>query len=136
MIGENKMAINKEINQYQEEVQEKWGKTEAFSQYEKQTKNYTKEKWSNLEIEMDNILASFAKCMNNQDEPNSKKVQTLVKNLQEHITNNYYNCTNDILYNLGQMYIEDEKFKKNLDKHSDGTAMYINKAIKIYCNVL
>lgn len=45
---------------------------------------------------------------------------------------NYYTCTNEILAYLGQMYVVDERFKKNLDKHSDGTAEFICEAIKVY----
>jgi hypothetical protein len=53
--------------------------------------------------------------------------------LQNHITQNYYLCTNDILLGLGQMYVADERFKKNIDKHAFGTAEFIKEAIKAYC---
>ena len=33
----------------------------------------------------------------------------------------------------GQMYVGDERFKKNIDKHADGTAEFVCEAIKIYC---
>ena len=45
-------------------------------------------------------------------------------------TENYYLCTNEILAGLGQRYVADERFKKNIDKHADGTAEFINKAIE------
>ena len=59
--------------------------------------------------------------------------QSLVKLLQNHITENYYLCTNEILACLGQMYVADERFKHNIDKHGEGTAAFICEAIKIYC---
>lgn len=31
------------------------------------------------------------------------------------------------------MYVFDERFKNNIDKHAEGTAEYVSKAIKIYC---
>lgn len=46
---------------------------------------------------------------------------------------NYYLCTNQILAGLGQMYVADERFKSNIDKHADGTAEFICEAIEIYC---
>ena len=62
------------------------------------------------------------------------KAQNLVKKLQNHITENYYTCTNEILFGLGQMYVADERFKNNIDKHADGTAAYVKDAIIHYCN--
>ena len=34
---------------------------------------------------------------------------------------------------LGKMYVCDERFKKNIDKHSDGTASFVSEAIAEYC---
>jgi metal-responsive CopG/Arc/MetJ family transcriptional regulator len=78
-------------------------------------------------------MADFAMCMKRGETPNSMEAQDLVKRLQSHITENYYNCTNEILAGLGQMYVADERFKSNIDKHADGTAAFICDAIKIYC---
>nr|MCR4718760.1 TipAS antibiotic-recognition domain-containing protein [Bacillota bacterium] len=53
---------------------------------------------------------------------------------QNHITENYYICTNEILSGLGQMYVADERFRNNIDKNADGTAAFICEAIKVYCH--
>ena len=82
---------------------------------------------------MEHIMVEFAACMKGGETPNSAEAQGLVKRLQSHITENYYNCTNEILAGLGQMYVADERFKSNIDKHADGTAAFICEAIKIYC---
>ena len=31
------------------------------------------------------------------------------------------------------MYVADERFQKNIDKHADGNAEFISKAISVYC---
>ena len=129
VLGDNKIEFEK----YKEEVQEKWGLTKEYSQYKEKTKNYSKNNWNDLLERMDNIMKKFAVCMENDESPDSVKAQNLVKQLQNHITDNYYVCTNEILSGLGQMYILDERFKNNIDKHANGTAEYINKAIKVYC---
>lgn len=120
-------------NEYIDEVKEKWGNTEAYKEEVLKTKDYSKEKFDNLEIEMNNIFAEFASCMNNGNDVNEDVVQSLVKKLQNHITENYYNCTNDILAGLGQMYVMDERFKNNIDKYAEGTAEFVSKAIALYC---
>jgi hypothetical protein len=82
---------------------------------------------------MDHIMAEFALCMKSGEAPDSAGAQHMVKTLQAHITTHYYNCTKQILAGLGQMYVSDERFRNNIDKHADGTADFICEAIGIYC---
>ena len=120
-------------NEYIDEVKEKWGNTEAYKENVLKTKDYSKEKFENLEVEMNNIFAEFASCMKSGKEASSDEIQELVKKLQNHITENYYTCTNEILAGLGQMYVMDERFKNNIDKNAEGTAEFVSKAIDVYC---
>ena len=71
--------------------------------------------------------------MKKGEKPDSADAQELVKKLQNHITENYYRCTNEILAGLGQMYVADERFRNNIDKHAEGTAAFICEAIGAYC---
>ncbi len=133
--GENVMKAfdNSEFEKYKAEAKEKWGNTDAYKEHSEKTKNYSAEKWNGLAEGMNDILAEFAVCMKNNETPDSAEAQELVKSLQNHITENYYLCTNDILAGLGQMYVADERFKNNIDKHAEGTAQFISDAIKTYC---
>lgn len=124
---------NSEFEKYKAEAQEKWGKTDAYKEHTEKTKHYSKDKWNNLVEEMNDIFAEFAACMKNEKAPASDEVQNLVKTLQNHINENYYHCTNEILAGLGQMYVADERFKNNIDKHADGTAKFVCEAIEVYC---
>jgi hypothetical protein len=64
-----------------------------------------------------------------------EKVQGKIKELQQFISDNYYTCTNEILYSLGQMYVNDERFKKNIDNAGgEGTAKFVYEAISVYCS--
>lgn len=66
-------------------------------------------------------------------EPDSQTVQSMIKKLQNFITENYYTCTDDILKGLGQMYIADERFKNNIDSAGgNGTAEFTAQAINTY----
>ena len=133
--GENVMKAfdNSEFEKHKDEVKEKWGKTDAYREHAQRTKNYSKQKWNDLAAGMDQIMAEFALCMRKDETPDSAVAQILVKLLQNHITENYYLCTNEILACLGQMYVADERFKNNIDKHADGTAAFICEAIEVYC---
>ena len=135
MKGENVMKAfdNTEFEQYKTEAQEKWGKTDAYKEHKEKTKDYSKDKWNSLAAGMDEIMAAFGASMKNGAAPDSSEAQDLVKSLQRHITENYYNCTNEILFGLGQMYVADDRFRANIDKHGEGTAAFIRESIKIYC---
>lgn len=115
---------------YTKEAQERWGKTEAYSEYAEKVKGYSAEKFAEINKGLDGVLGEFADCMQNGFSPDSAEAKTLVKKLQDFITENYYTCTDEILAGLGQMYVNDERFRKNIDKHADGTAEFISEAIK------
>ncbi|MBR2454715.1 MAG: MerR family transcriptional regulator [Clostridia bacterium] len=133
--GENIMNAfdNTEFENYKKEVKEKWGQTEAYNEYSQKTQGYSKEKFDSLTDGMDSLMQEFAGCMNSGFSVDSTDAQNLVKKLQSYITENFYTCTNEILYGLGQMYVADERFKNNIDKHSRGTAEFISKAVEYYC---
>ena len=124
---------NSEFEKHKAEAQERWGETSAYKEHTERTKNYSKQKWNDLAAGMDQIMAEFALCLKNGETSDSDHVQALVQKLQSHITENYYHCTKEILAGLGQMYVADERFKHNIDKHADGTAALICEAIGIYC---
>lgn len=124
---------NNDFEQYRSEVEERWGKTRAYAEYAEKRKDFPKDKHNAMLAGMEKILGEFAICMENGHAPDSSKAQSLVRMLQEYITVNFYNCTIPILSGLGQMYVADERFKKNIDKHGDGTAAFISLAIRAYC---
>ena len=119
--------------QYETEAKERWGKTDAYKEHEQKTASYSNDKWQQVNDGLNAVLAKFAVCLQGGQAPDSNKAQALVKELQSYITENYYTCENDILKGLGQMYVADERFKKNIDKHETGTAQFISKAIGIFC---
>lgn len=135
MKGENVMnAFNfSELDRYKAESKEKWGETEAYREHTEKTKNYDQDKWQNASDGLDRVFAHFAEVKEQGDSAGSAQAQKLVHDLQQHITANYYTCTDKILAGLGQMYILDERFKSNIDRHGDGTAEFVSKAISIYC---
>ena len=121
------------MNNYDVEVKERWGETDAYKEHAEKTAGYTKDKWQQVNDGLSAVLSKFADCMNNGYTADSPEAQALVKELQTHITENYYTCTGEILAGLGQMYVCDERFKNNIDRNGEGTAGFASEAIKIYC---
>ena len=120
------------MTNYETEARSRWGNTDAYREHEQKTKNYTKEKWTEANDGLMAIFAEFAACNNRGASADSVEAQELVVKLQAHITANYYTCTNEILAGLGEMYVVDERFKKNIDKYGEGTAAFAADTIAAY----
>lgn len=134
---EDYMALKKfdraEIEKYAQEVKDRWGATDQYSEYTQKSRSRTGEQHNALGAQLMDIFAEIGKLTNL--EPESEDVQAMVKKLQDFITENYYNCTKDILKGLGSMYIADKRFKENIDKAGgEGAAAFVAKAIEFYCN--
>ena len=133
---EDYMAFKKfdraEIEKYAAEVKQRWGATDQYSEYTQKSLSRTADQHNALGSQLMDIFADIGKLASL--EPDSEQVQTQVKKLQDFITENYYNCTKDILKGLGSMYIADKRFKENIDKAGgQGAAAFVSKAIEIYC---
>ena len=121
------------MNDIKIEARSRWGNTDAYREHEQKTKNYTKEKWAEVNDGMMAIFAEFDACKNSGASADSAEAQALVAKLQAHITANYYTCTDEILAGLGKMYVADERFKKNIDKYGDRTAEFVASTILLCC---
>lgn len=114
---------------HKDEVRERWGETDAYREYFQKCGTKSDEEKRLAQKELDSVFADFADCMNDGDVPASLRSQKLVEKLRDCITVNYYTCTQDILLGLGELYVTDGRFKKNIDRHSEGTANFVSSAI-------
>ena len=121
------------MKSHETEARERYGSTAAYREHEEKTKNYTKEKWAGANDGLMAIFTEFASVKDSSASTASTLAQALVAKLQAHITENYYTCTDEILVGLGQMYVADERFKKNIDKYGEGTAYFVSSAIAVFC---
>jgi len=119
-----------ERKKYQQEAKEKWGNTAEYKDFEKRNKN-------SLELTdgLNSFIAEFAKLKKDGFSPESPQVQKLVSDYHAFINENCYNCTDEILLSLGQMYICDERFTKNIDSFGKGTALFMKDSITVYTDI-
>lgn len=123
-------AFNTEkIDRYAKEAKAKWGNTEAYKEFETKTAGKNMQETGDKLID---IFREFGKIRHLS--PASSEAQALVGKLQNFITENYYNCTNQILFGLGQMYAAPGEMNENIDKAGgNGTGAFAKEAIMIYC---
>lgn len=122
-------SLNKaKLQEYEAEAKQRWGDTAAYKEYEQ------KRKGKELAVDYDlmNLFVQFGQLQ--QQDPACQSAQELVAALQNHITEHYYTCTNEILNGLGMMYTADERMQQNIDQAGgEGTAAFVQKAIEEYC---
>ena len=123
---------SKKIHEYSAQAETLYGKTEAWKEYSKKSENRSQQQEKALG---DGLMALFARLGNmKQLSPESPEVQTWVQELQAYISENYYNCTNQILAGLGEMYAGGGSMTENIDAAGGpGTGEFARDAIRIYC---
>lgn len=121
------------IDEYAAQAKSSWGNTPEYREFEEKSKNRTAQEEQTISTQMMGIFAEFGTML--KLDPSAEKVQSQVKKLQDFITENFYNCSDEILYSLGSMYVSGGDFTENIDMTGGkGTAEFVFKAIKIYCN--
>lgn len=117
--------------QYAEEAKARWGGTPEYRESAARESARSAEERTRIRAEESEIFAEFAALRDAK--PEDARAQDLVKRWQAHITDCYYTCTDEILAGLGTMYTADDRFKKNIDRHGEGTAKLMSEAISCYC---
>lgn len=121
-----------EMDEYAAQAKRKWGKTEAYKEFEQKTAGQTTAQMKSTGDALMDIFAEFGAIRHTS--PASVEAHALVAKLQGFITEHYYTCTKQILRGLGQMYIAGDSMTENIDKAGgEGTAQFAHHAIKAYC---
>lgn len=122
----------KKLDEYAKQAKEQWGKTAVYQEFEQKAKNRSKEEDQALMKECMRIFAEFGTIKDT--DPASEQVQRLVGELQAFFTENFYECTDELLFGLGKMYAGGGAFTENIDSFGGtGTAEFVDRAIRIYC---
>ena len=120
------------IDEYAEQVKTMWGKTPQYKEYAQKTAAMSAEDKNNLGEGLMEVIAEFGKLRNLP--ATDEVVQAQVQKLQAYITDHFYTCSNEILHQLGKMYVGGGSMTENIDAAGGkGCAEFIHEAIKIYC---
>ena len=120
------------IDRYAEDAKKKWGQTDAYKEFEAKTAGQSSQQLQATGDRLMDIFREFGEIRHLS--PASVEAQALVMKLQNFISDNYYTCTKQILFGLGQMYAAGDEMNKNIDKAGgEGTGDFARDAITIYC---
>lgn len=111
-------------NLYEQEARERWG-NEAVDKANKTASGMTKEK----QEEYNAIYRKLAALRH--DSPKSEQAQEAIEEWYNYLQN-FGHYSLDAFKGLGQMYVDDERFTKNIDQFGEGLAKFMQVAMAVY----
>ncbi|NBE51263.1 MerR family transcriptional regulator [Streptomyces boluensis] len=116
-------------DQYEEEVEQRWGDTEEYAESKRRQASYTKEDWLRIQREGDEVTQRFVALMEAGVDPESEEGMDAAEAHRQWISRNHYDCSYELHSCLGEMYVSDERFTVNIDQAKPGLAAYERDAI-------
>lgn len=115
--------------EYEQEVQERWGDTQAYLQSKTRTSKYSKEDFEAAKVDQEAATELFVYAFGNSLALDSDRTKAAVLAHRAAITKWFYDCSVDMQKNLALMYIQDQRFKEYYDGRVRGLAQYVHDAI-------
>ena len=117
-------------SQYDEEVRNRWGKSDAFIESEKRTKRYTPEEWGAIKAEQSAIYEAAYAALKAAQSPSEAAVMDIAERHRMSIDRWFYACSHVMHRGLASMYESDDRFRQNIDKHGEGLTSFFAEAIR------
>lgn len=116
---------------YAKEARQKWGQTSIYQQSQKKQAQYSPKKIKQLQLQQQSIYQNIARLMHL--DASHSNVQDLIHQARIFINDHWYECSMKQFAALGQLYVDDDRFKQNIDQHGTGLAEFIKEGIDYYC---
>jgi len=115
--------------EHEDEVEERWGETEAHKESVLRTRRYTKDDWTRSKAESGAVNAALATLMDEGVAPDDPQAMDVAERHRLLIDAWFYPCSHETHEQLGQMYVEDARFSATYEKIRTGMAAYMRDAI-------
>jgi MerR family transcriptional regulator, thiopeptide resistance regulator len=117
-------------DQYDEEVQERWGESDAYKESKRRTSSYSKDDWLRIKAEGEDVEARFAAALAAGVPADSQQAMDIAEAHRQQISRNFYDCPPGMHAGLGRMYVEDERFAAHYEQRAPGLAQYVSAAVQ------
>lgn len=122
---------DEDVKPHQEEVRQRWGKSDAYKQSMARVSKMTKQEMDALKAAGTALTQALADAM--EKGPSHPDVQAFIKKHYEGICF-FYDCPLEMYRNLGQMYVDDPRFAAYYEKFRPGLATFMKEAIMTYAS--
>jgi DNA-binding transcriptional MerR regulator len=116
-------------DEYAEEVEQRWGDTQAYLESNRRTAQYSKEDWLRNKTENEQWAARFVALMESLAPADSPEAMALAEEHRQLISRWFYECTYEIHTGLADMYTADPRFTAYYENIKPGMAAYLSEAI-------
>jgi len=117
-------------SQYEQEVKERWGHSEAYRESARRTGRYTKEDWQRFRQEAGEITRAIASLLDAGVDADDPLAMDAAEQARLHIDRWFYPCSHEMHVCLGEMYVADPRYAATYEKIRPGMAQYMCDAIK------
>ena len=114
--------------EYEDEVRERWGETEAYAESNKRTARYTKDDWKRLGAEAGEINQRLADLFAAGTDPEHEDCMDAAEQDRLHIDSWFYPCSHEMHAGLGEMYVADPRFTRFWDDYQPGLTAFVRDA--------
>ncbi|MYD00010.1 MAG: MerR family transcriptional regulator [Gammaproteobacteria bacterium] len=115
--------------QYEDEARERWGETNAYKQSMRRTRRYSKDDWTRIKAEAEDVMARLAALLEEGAHAASSAARELAEQHRCHIDRWFYPCSHAMHAGLADMYVADPRFTEYFEKRGQGLAAFFREAI-------
>ncbi|GAB3339472.1 MULTISPECIES: MerR family transcriptional regulator [Micromonospora] len=116
-------------DEHADEVERRWGDTEAYRQSQERASRYSKEDWLRNKAQNEDWGRRFAALMDSGAPADGPEAMALAEEHRQLITHWWYDCSYEIHTGLADMYVADPRFTEYFETIRPGMAAYLNEAI-------
>lgn len=115
-------------NAYAEEAQARW--PEQFAESQNRVAKLSKAEMAAIMQQHENVTLALAELLRSGALATDAAVQDQVAKHYAWICN-FWTPSREAYLGLGEMYVADERFKQNYDRHENGLAEFLCEAIRV-----
>ena len=116
--------------QYRDEVEQRWGDTDAYRESMRRTRRYGTGDWARIRAEGEAVVARLADLMAAGGRAAGGAAMDLAEQHRCHIDRWFYPCSREMHRNLADLYTADPRFQEYFEKRAEGLAVFVRNAIR------
>ena len=116
--------------QYEDEVEQRWGDGDAYKVSMHRTRRYGKGDWARIKTVREDVVARLAELMTAGAQAAGHAGMELAEEHRCHIDRWFYPCSHGMHRSLAEMYTADPRFEEYFEKRAKGLAVFVQEAIR------
>jgi len=115
---------------YEDEVKQRWGKTDAYKESAQRTSKYTQADWERYKAESHAIMTDAARLFHSGASAEGDEAMAVAERHRLSLDRWFYPCAPEMHAGLAEMYEADARFAKSIDQYASGLTAWWSAAIR------